>query len=130
MKKILSKTRFCPSPTGFLHLGNMRTALFNALFAKHQAGTFLLRIEDTDKTRSEIAYVTALQEDLRWLGLQWDEGPDHDAGNGPYWQSQRQVIYDQYYHQLEEAQLIYRCFCTEQQLALARKVQITSGNIL
>lgn len=113
------KTRFCPSPTGFLHLGNMRTALFNALLAKGQRGVFLLRIEDTDKTRSEEQYTHALQTDLEWLGLNWDEGP--------YWQSQRQVIYDKYYQKLEEQNLVYPCFCTEQQLALARKIQLSSG---
>jgi glutamyl-tRNA synthetase len=127
MKKTLLKTRFCPSPTGFLHLGNMRTALFNALLAKGQCGIFLLRIEDTDKTRSETHYTDAVQKDLQWLGLQWDEGPNHDAGAGPYWQSQRQAIYDKYYQQLEEKNLAYPCFCTEQQLALTRKIQVSSG---
>lgn len=127
MKKSLLKARFCPSPTGFLHLGNMRTALFNALLAKGQDGIFLLRIEDTDKTRSEERYTTALQEDLQWLGLNWNEGPDNEMGAGPYWQSQRQAIYDKYYQQLEEQGLVYPCFCTEQQLILARKLQLSSG---
>lgn len=127
MKKSPLKTRFCPSPTGFLHLGNMRTALFNALLAKGQNGIFLLRIEDTDKTRSEEQYTDALRADLQWLGLNWDEGPDCEKGAGPYWQSQRQAIYDTYYQQLEEKGLVYPCFCTEQQLALSRKIQISSG---
>jgi len=127
MKTFPLKTRFCPSPTGFLHLGNMRTALFNALLAKGQCGIFLLRIEDTDKTRSEERYTDAVQRDLAWLGLPWDEGPGCEAGAGPYWQSQRQAIYDKYYQQLEEQSLAYPCFCTEQQLALARKVQVSSG---
>lgn len=127
MKKTLLKTRFCPSPTGFVHLGNMRTALFNALLAKGQCGIFLLRIEDTDKARSEERYTDAVQRDLQWLGLQWDEGPERDAGAGPYWQSQRQAIYDKYYQQLTDQGLVYPCFCTEQQLILARKIQVSSG---
>ncbi len=127
MQKSSLKTRFCPSPTGFLHLGNMRTALFNALLAKGQNGTFLLRIEDTDKKRSEARFTDAVQKDLQWLGLQWDEGPDFDGGTGPYWQSQRQAIYDQYYRALDEKNLAYPCFCSEQQLVLARKIQVSSG---
>ena len=121
------KTRFCPSPTGYLHLGNVRTALFNALYAKNQAGTFLLRIEDTDVQRSEEKYVEALQEDLLWLGLDWDEGPGHEAGAEPYRQSQRQAIYDKYYKILQEKELAYSCFCSEQQLKVTRKVQLASG---
>ncbi|MFT3741274.1 MAG: glutamate--tRNA ligase [Gammaproteobacteria bacterium] len=121
------KTRFCPSPTGLLHLGNLRTALFNALWAKGQQGTFLLRIEDTDKARSDEKYTTALEQDLVWLGLQWNEGPGCEADNGPYLQSQRQTIYDQYYHQLEAKGLVYPCFCSEEQLALARKLQRSAG---
>src|SRR3990167_3051075 len=95
----LMKTRFCPSPTGHLHLGNMRTALFNALLAQQKQGTFLLRIEDTDRARSLTEYTDSLKQYLLWLGLQWGEGPDEDRGNGPYWQSQRQAVYDKYYHQ-------------------------------
>jgi glutamyl-tRNA synthetase len=121
------KTRFCPSPTGLLHLGNLRTALFNALAAEGQQGSFLLRIEDTDKTRSDVLYVTALEQDLKWLGLDWDEGPGCENGAGPYFQSQRQSIYDNYYLQLERAGRAYHCFCSEEQLALARKIQRSSG---
>ncbi len=127
MSKSKIKTRFCPSPTGLLHLGNVRTALFDALLAKGQQGIFLLRIEDTDKTRSEERYAAALQEDLAWLGLQWDEGPGWEGDAGPYWQSQRQGIYDQYYQQLEEQAFAYPCFCSEEQLAVARKLQRASG---
>lgn len=127
MKNTPFKTRFCPSPTGFLHLGNVRTALFNALLAKNQQGVFLLRIEDTDLARSEKRYTDALQTDLQWLGLNWNEGPGCEADVKPYWQSQRQAIYDHYYQQLEALGLAYPCFCTEQQLTLARKLQISSG---
>lgn len=121
------KTRFCPSPTGLLHLGNVRTALFDALFAKGQQGAFLLRIEDTDKTRSSEVYSDNLQQDLLWLGLAWDEGPGQDKGAGPYWQSQRQAIYDRYYQQLEEQGFVYPCFCSEEQLTVARKLQQAAG---
>jgi glutamyl-tRNA synthetase len=120
------KSRFCPSPTGLLHLGNVRTALFNALFAYGAQGTFLLRIEDTDKARSKTEYTQKLQEDLQWLGLDWQEGPGKDGGNGPYYQSERQPIYDQYYGQLEQQGIAYLCFCTEQQLALTRKIQLAA----
>src|SRR3990167_631700 len=92
------KTRFCPSPTGLIHLGNIRTALFSALYARNQGGSFLLRIEDTDAERSEERFTEQLQQDLHWLGLDWQEGPRHDGGLGPYFQSQRQEIYDDYYH--------------------------------
>lgn len=121
------KARFAPSPTGFIHLGNARTALFNDLFIRKNQGIFLLRIEDTDAERSKAEYDAALQQDLRWLGLIWQEGPGADQGHGPYYQSQRQAIYDKYYQQLEIAGLAYPCFCTEAQLALARKVQQSSG---
>lgn len=113
------KTRFAPSPTGLMHFGNLRTALFNALLAGHQQGNFLLRIEDTDKDRSEDVYREAIQEDLRWLGLDWQEGP--------YFQSKRQAIYDEKYQELEQKNLVYPCFCSEEQLELTRKVQMASG---
>jgi len=121
------KTRFCPSPTGLIHLGNARTALFNFLFAKGKNGTFLLRIEDTDIERSTVEYDEALQLDLRWLGLDWQEGPDKDQDNGPYHQSKRQPIYDDYYERLESAGQAYPCFCSPDELALARKIQRASG---
>ncbi len=121
------KTRFCPSPTGFIHLGNTRTALFNVLLARHQKGDFLLRIEDTDLERSEVRYTDALMQDLQWLGYDWQEGPQQDRGHGPYWQSQRQAIYDHYYQQLEEKGLAYPCFCSPEDLALSRKLQRAAG---
>ena len=121
------KTRFCPSPTGLLHLGNVRTALFNYLFARSQSGIFLLRIEDTDPERSRKEFSDALQRDLHWLGLAWQEGPEADRGHGPYHQSQRNAIYEDYYQRLEEAGAAYPCFCTAEQLALARKVQRAAG---
>lgn len=121
------KTRFCPSPTGLLHLGNLRAALFNKLYAKKHQGTFLLRIEDTDKERSKMAFSIALQEDLEWLGLSWDEGPGTDSQFGPYYQSERSPIYDRFYQILETKELAYPCFCSEERLALERKIQLGSG---
>lgn len=121
------RTRFSPSPTGMIHLGNARAALFSALFAKKNDGTFILRIEDTDAVRSEERYVESLQEDLHWLGVSWQEGPGVDGRHGPYWQSQRQAIYAKYYQILEQKQQIYPCFCTDQELMLARKIQLSRG---
>lgn len=121
------RTRFSPSPTGMIHLGNARAALFSALFAAKHAGHFILRIEDTDAARSAEQYVEALQEDLHWLGVNWQEGPGVHGDYGPYWQSQRQEIYAKYYAILEEKKLIYPCFCTDQELMLARKIQLSRG---
>ena len=121
------KTRFCPSPSGYMHLGNARTALFNALLAMHHQSCFLLRIEDTDATRSCDEYIEGLQDDLQWLGLVWQEGIDVGGEYGPYQQSQRQSIYDEYYAQLEQQGKAYPCFCSEQQLALSRKLQRGAG---
>lgn len=121
------RTRFSPSPTGMIHLGNARAALFSALFAKKNNGVFILRIEDTDAVRSEEKYVTALEEDLHWLDVNWQEGPTVDGPYGPYWQSQRAEIYAKYYKILEEKKLMYPCFCTDQELMLARKIQLSRG---
>jgi glutamyl-tRNA synthetase len=118
-----AKTRFAPSPTGFMHFGNARTALFNVLYAKHLKGTCLLRIEDTDKLRSEDQYTQAIIQDLEWLGLPW-------AGNSdgqPVHQSNRDAIYEEYYRKLISQGRAYPCFCTEQELAISRKVQLTRG---
>ncbi len=109
------KTRFAPSPTGLIHLGNARTALFNRLFGK----TFLLRIEDTDRQRSRPEFVAALFEDLRWLQLDWDEGPESPEPD-EYFQSRRTTLYAQYYNQLEQLGLAYPCFCSPEELAAAR----------
>lgn len=121
------KTRFCPSPTGLIHLGNLRTALFCYLLTKSVGGSFLLRIEDTDLGRSELRYSEQLQTDLLWLSLNWQEGPGHDQGRGPYFQSQRNNIYADYYERLRTTRDAYPCFCTEEELALVRKIQRSSG---
>ena len=121
------RTRFSPSPTGLLHLGNVRAALFSALFAAHSKGIFLIRIEDTDYARSEDRFITSLLDDLRWLGIEWQEGPDVGGAHTPYRQSERHSIYDGYYQQLEAIGRAYPCFCSDQELALNRKIQLSRG---
>jgi glutamyl-tRNA synthetase len=107
-----------------MHLGNARTALFNALAVADDAGGgFLLRMEDTDPERSTKAYALQLQEDLHWMGVHWQEGVEIGGPNAPYWQSARREIYSQYYQQLQDQDDAYPCFCTEEQLALSRKIQ-------
>lgn len=123
----MHKTRFAPSPTGLIHLGNARTALFSYLFAKGNQGTFLLRMEDTDIERSKDDYATELQKDLLWLNLQWQEGVTVEGPHAPYWQAQRMPIYEKYYQELLDQGLAYPCFCTEEQLALSRKLQRARG---
>lgn len=109
------RVRFAPSPTGYLHLGNMRTALFNYLFAKKNKGQFILRIEDTDLERSRPEYEEAQKEDLKWMGIQWDEGPGTDGAHGPYRQSERLEIYQQYIEKLIEDGKAYYCYVTEEE---------------
>jgi glutamyl-tRNA synthetase len=101
------RVRFAPSPTGFFHIGSARTALFNWLYARHTGGTFVLRIEDTDKERNTEEALKVLFEGMRWLGLDWDEGPEVGGAYGPYFQSQRQVIYDEYLEKLKAAGRTY-----------------------
>lgn len=121
------KVRFAPSPTGLLHIGNARTALFNALLAQRDDGCFLLRIEDTDLNRGNLQHVELLIEDMRWLGLLWSEGIKIGGPNGPYMQSERLDIYSNYYKVLEDRKHVYQCFCTESQLALDRIQQLKTG---
>ena len=101
------RVRFAPSPTGFLHVGGARTALFNWLFARHNRGVFVLRIEDTDKSREREDAVAVIYEGLRWLGLEWDEGGDKGGKFGPYFQSERGAIYEKYLKILEKKWLVY-----------------------
>lgn len=121
------RTRFSPSPTGMIHLGNARAALFSDLFAKKNKGVFILRIEDTDILRSEERYIESVQANLHWLGIGWQEGPGVGGAYGPYWQSKRHHLYAKYYHILEEKRLIYPCFCSDQELLIARKLQLSRG---
>jgi len=120
-------TRFAPSPTGDLHLGNARTALFNWLMARHSTGRFVLRIEDTDAGRSREPLTQALMDDLRWLGLDWDAGPDREDERGPYRQSQRAPHYERYFRMLESLGSTYPCYCTPLELDLARRAQLSAG---
>ena len=114
------KTRFAPSPTGYLHVGGARTALFNFLLARQAGGTFLLRIEDTDRTRHDEAAVAKIIEDMRWLGLHWDEGPEAGGDNGPYRQSQRVDLYSRYVEGLIDTGKAYFAFETPEELDAMR----------
>lgn len=125
VKKI--RVRFAPSPTGPLHIGGSRTALFNYLFAKKNKGKFVLRIEDTDVKRSEQKWTDEIIEELKWLGIQWDEGPDIDGEFEPYKQSQRLDIYKKYLKKLLEENKVYYCFCTEEELEASRQEQMSRG---
>jgi len=120
-------TRFAPSPTGDLHLGNARTALFNELLARRAGGRFLLRIEDTDAQRSSDAHTRGLIADLRWLGLDWDAGPDREDERGPYRQSERGAIYAADFAALEERGVVYPCYCSALELEISRRTQLAAG---
>ena len=118
---------FAPSPTGLLHVGNARTALFNWLMARGHDGTFILRIEDTDAERSTKASEQGILEDLRWLGLEWDEGPDVGGPCGPYRQSERLHLYTSYANELLAAGHAYYCFCPPQKLEEDRQADARRG---
>ena len=109
-------TRFAPSPTGYLRVGGARTALFNWLWARRAGGTFILRIEDTDQKRNTPTAMQQVIDDLRWLGIEWDEGPETGGPNGPYLQSQRKYIYDRYINKLLDEKKAYYCFDTPEEL--------------
>ncbi|GIN72229.1 glutamate--tRNA ligase [Bacillus sp. J14TS2] len=123
------RVRYAPSPTGHLHIGNARTALFNYLFARNAGGKFIIRIEDTDQKRniaggeeSQLAY-------LKWLGIDWDESIDKDGNFGPYRQSERNHIYKDYYEDLLDRGLAYKCYCTEAELEAEREAQLARGEM-
>ncbi|MFN2444030.1 MAG: glutamate--tRNA ligase [Vicinamibacterales bacterium] len=121
------RVRFAPSPTGQLHVGNARTALFNWLLARHAGGTFILRIEDTDAARSTRASEAAIVDDLRWLGLEWDEGVEKGGAHGPYRQSERLAIYRQHAEALLASRHAYYCFCSAEKLERERKAMLDAG---
>ena len=121
------RVRFAPSPTGSLHIGGARTALFNWLFARHHGGTFLLRSEDTDVARSTRAAEQAVLDDLAWLGLGWDEGPDQGGPFGPYRQSERVALYRAAADRLLAQGVAFPCFCTDDELEAHRKAQQKAG---
>jgi glutamyl-tRNA synthetase len=120
-------TRFAPSPTGLLHLGNARTALLNFLAARKSGGRFILRVEDTDEARSREDYMHELFTDLRWLGIDWDEGPDVGGPHLAYRQQHRRAIYEEWLAKLDAAGLTYPCFCTPAELNISRKTQLAAG---
>jgi len=117
------RVRFAPSPTGYFHVGGARTALFNWLFARHYGGSFIIRIEDTDRTRYTDYALRDLLESLRWLNLDWDEGPEVGGAYGPYFQSQRLPVYHEYARKLVESGHAYYCYCSEERLAALRGEQ-------
>jgi len=121
------RTRFAPSPTGRLHIGNARTAIMNWLFARHTGGRYIVRVEDTDQERSTKSAELAILQDLQWLGLDWDEGPDSDCPHGPYRQSERWDIYQNHAGKLRETGKVYPCYCTADELELRRKERLASG---
>ncbi len=123
------RVRFAPAPTGLLHIGNARTALFNFLFAKRCQGTFVLRIEDTDLERSTEPSIERIGEDLKWLGIFWDEGSDRGGPAGPYRQSQRLSTYHEFADRLCQEQKAYKCFCSEKRLENLRKEQLSEGKM-
>lgn len=124
MKNSSIRVRFAPAPTGLMHLGNVRTALMNYLFARQKGGTFVLRIEDTDQQRNYDPQGKQIMHDLGWLGLTFDEGPTKGGDYEPYIQSLREPIYQEYLKKLQDKQLAYRCFCTVEELEKKRQRQV------
>jgi glutamyl-tRNA synthetase len=125
-----ARVRFAPSPTGFLHLGGLRTALFNWLYARHTGGQFILRIEDTDQSRFDPASLEDFFRGLRWLGLDWDEGPDIGGPYGPYVQSERQALYLEHVDKLIASGHAYRCYVTSEELDAMREQQRAKGQAM
>jgi glutamyl-tRNA synthetase len=117
------RVRFAPSPTGDLHVGNIRTALFDWAYARHTGGTFVFRIEDTDTTRVTDEYIAAAIDTLRWLGLQWDEGPEVGGEYGPYLQSERMDLYAHWAQKFLDQKDAYHCYCTPAELEVRRDAQ-------
>ena len=115
------RVRFAPSPTGYIHIGNVRTAIYNFIISKKYNADFVLRIEDTDKERSTKEYEQMLMEDLKWLGVNWAEGPDIGGAFGPYRQSERFDIYREYTDKLMQSGSAYHCYCTPEELEETRK---------
>jgi nondiscriminating glutamyl-tRNA synthetase len=120
-----SRVRFAPSPTGQMHVGNARTALFNWLFARKNEGRFVLRIEDTDQERSLKVYEQSLLENLKWLGLDWDEGPEKGGDYGPYHQIERLHLYQSYLDKLIAEDKVYPCYCSEEELEQSRSMLLS-----
>lgn len=123
------RVRFAPSPTGHLHIGGARQALFNYLFAKHHNGKFIIRIEDTDQARNVEAATDKLLNSMKWLGVDWDEGPDEDGGFGPYRSMERMDTYEKYVQQLLDQDLAYYCYMTSEELEKEREEQLARGEM-
>ncbi|MDQ3981127.1 MAG: glutamate--tRNA ligase family protein, partial [Actinomycetota bacterium] len=121
------KTRLEPAPSGSIHVGNARTGLFSWLYAKHHGGAFVLRIADTDAKRVSEENYQAVLEDLRWLGLKWDEGPEVGGPNGPYRQSERFDLYADKAKELVDKAYAYPCYCTPEELDAERKTAQAEG---
>ena len=124
------KGRFAPSPTGRMHLGNVFSALLSWLSARVQGGTWLLRIEDIDPQRSRRDWAEWIMDDLEWLGLEWDEGPRSGGDSGPYFQSERGEIYEHYLRRLQEAGLIYPCYCTRADILATQAPHESDGRVV
>ncbi|MCK4907742.1 MAG: glutamate--tRNA ligase [Spirochaetes bacterium] len=124
MEKV--RVRFAPSPTGYLHIGGLRTVLFNYLFAKHYNGDFILRIEDTDRSRYVEGAFEDIKESIKWLGITWDEGPDAGGDKGPYFQSERLDFYKKYAERLVNEGTAYKCFCTSERIQEIKEKQKAS----
>ena len=123
------RVRYAPSPTGHLHIGNARTALFNYLFARHNDGDFIIRIEDTDQKRNIEDGEKSQLENLAWLGMNWDESPENPGEYGPYRQSERKEIYQPLIDQLLASNRAYKCYCTEEELEAEREAQRARGEM-
>ncbi len=121
------RVRFAPSPTGHLHVGGARTAIFNWLFARHHGGAFIIRVEDTDQARSTRESEQMVLDDLRWLGLDWDEGPETGGPHAPYRQSERVELYGRVARELLDRGVAYRCYCSEEELEAKRKQAEADG---
>lgn len=122
------RVRFAPSPTGYLHIGGVRTALYSWLWARQHGGSFVLRIEDTDRERSTEESIRIVLDSMRWLGLDWDEGPEVGGDHGPYVQSERLAIYAEYAEKLIASGHAYRCYATKEELASAREAHQRTGS--
>ena len=117
---MITRVRYAPSPTGLQHIGGIRTALFNWLFAHSTGGKFVLRLEDTDRTRYDPVFEQNLYDTFKWLGIYWDEGPDIEGPYAPYVQSQRTMMYQKHAGELLEKGQAYRCFCSPERLEKVR----------
>src|SRR2546426_6924511 len=115
------RTRFAPSPTGYLHIGGVRTALFNWLLTRQMGGQFILRIDDTDTERNRPEALQPILDGFRWLGINWDEGPEVGGPRGPYYQSQRAGIYSEALNRLLDSGHAYPCYCAKEELDARRK---------